>query len=296
MIIQAKLKPTQYAGLILFSLVAAMALAAPLITPLDSPSSPFNLNLAICDLPPGSDHHLLGTDHLGRDVLSLSMWGARASLTVGICSALIAVTLGAFWGATSAFAGGLTDALLMRVVDVCLSVPGIILLLVADALLADLPYRQMLPKAVLDVLGINSYSDGALPILTVIIVISVTTWLEAARLTRARVLSTKTEEFIIAAEAIGLGDFAIIVKHLLPNASNIIFLEGTLLVSDAIQIEAGLSFLGLGLGPSTPSWGSMLNSAQVNLLAGNWWSVVVPGSLIAITVLAIQLLTQRTNR
>jgi peptide/nickel transport system permease protein len=110
------------------------------------------------------------------------------------------------------------------------------------------------------------------------------------------VLSTKTEEFIIAAEAIGLGNFGIIVKHLLPNAANIIFLEGTLLVSDAIQIEAGLSFLGLGLGPSTPSWGSMLNSAQVNLLQGNWWSVVVPGTLIAVTVLAIQLLTQRTNR
>jgi peptide/nickel transport system permease protein len=267
MIIQAKLKPTQWLGLMLFSLVAAMALAAPLLAPVDSSLSPFNLSLANCDLPPGSHHHLLGTDHLGRDVLSLSMWGARASLTVGICSALIAVTLGAFWGATSAFAGGLTDAFLMRVVDVCLSV-----------------------------LGINSYSDGALPILTVVLVIAVTTWLEAARLTRARVLSTKTEEFIIAAEAIGLGGFAIIVKHLLPNASNIIFLEGTLLVSDAIQIEAGLSFLGLGLGPSTPSWGSMLNSAQVNLVAGNWWSVVVPGTLIAVTVLAIQLLTQRTNR
>jgi peptide/nickel transport system permease protein len=296
MIIQAKLNPTQWLGLILFSLVAAMALGAPLLAPADSSLSPFNLSLANCDLPPGSHHHLLGTDHLGRDVLSLSMWGARASLTVGICSALIAVTLGAFWGATSAFAGGLTDAFLMRVVDVCLSVPGIILLLVADALLADLPYRSVLPKTVLDVLGINSYSDGALPILTVVLVIAVTTWLEAARLTRARVLSTKTEEFIIAAQAIGLGDFAIIVKHLLPNAANIIFLEGTLLVSDAIQIEAGLSFLGLGLGPSTPSWGSMLNSAQVNLVAGNWWSVVVPGTLIAITVLAIQLLTQRTKR
>jgi peptide/nickel transport system permease protein len=206
------------------------------------------------------------------------------------------VTLGAFWGATSAFAGGLTDTILMRVVDVFLSVPGIILLLVADALLADLPFRSVMPKQVLDVLGINSYSDGALPILTVVLVISITTWLEAARLTRARVLATKTEEFIIAAEAIGLGGFAIIVKHLLPNAANIIFLEGTLLVSDAIQIEAGLSFLGLGLGPSTPSWGSMLNSAQTNLVAGNWWSVVVPGSLIAITVLAIQLLTQRTKR
>lgn len=296
MIIQAKLKPTQCLGLILFSLVAAMALAAPLLAPVDSSLSPFNLSLANCDLPPGSHHHWLGTDHLGRDVLSLSMWGARASLTVGICSALIAVTLGAFWGATSAFAGGLTDAFLMRVVDVCLSVPGIILLLVADALLADLPYRSVLPKTVLDVLGINSYSDGALPILTVVLVIAITTWLEAARLTRARVLSTKTEEFIIAAQAIGLGDCAIIVKHLLPNAANIIFLEGTLLVSDAIQIEAGLSFLGLGLGPSTPSWGSMLNSAQVNLVAGNWWSVVVPGTLIAVTVLAIQLLTQRTNR
>jgi peptide/nickel transport system permease protein len=296
MINRVKLNSTQVFGLALFVLITVTALCAPWIAPLDSQTSPFNLNLSSCNFPPGTNSHFLGTDHLGRDVLSLAVWGARASLMVGICSALIAATLGAFWGATSAFAGGLLDTLLMRVVDVFLAVPGIILLLVAEALLADLPYRAILPTPVLDVLGINSYSNGALPILTIVLVISVTTWLEAARLTRARVQSLKNEEFITAAEAAGLGAFAIIIKHLLPNAANIIFLEGTLLASDAIQIEAGLSFLGLGLGPSTPSWGSILNGAQANLLVGNWWSVVVPGSLIAITVLAIQLLTERTNR
>jgi peptide/nickel transport system permease protein len=109
------------------------------------------------------------------------------------------------------------------------------------------------------------------------------------------VQSILQEEYVAAAFALGLDNWSIITKHLLPNAANIILVEATLLVSDAILIEAGLSFLGLGLGPSTPSWGGMLNNAQANLLQGNWWSVVVPGTLIAITVLSIQLITQETN-
>jgi len=159
-----------------------------------------------------------------------------------------------------------------------------------------LPFRQLLPPPVLNVLGINSYSDGCLPIVTIVVVIGCTTWLETARLTRARVQSTKSEEFVAAAQSVGLGTWGIIFRHLLPNAANIIKLEGTLLVSEAILIEAGLSFLGLGLGPSTPSWGLMLNSAQSNLLAGNWWSVVVPGCLISLSVLSIQLLAQDSSR
>jgi peptide/nickel transport system permease protein len=166
------------------------------------------------------------------------------------------------------------------------------LLLIARALVSDVPYRQMMPAPLLHALGINSYSDGLLPVITVILVIASTTWLETARVTRARVQSLKSEEFIEAAKSVGLSTWGIVLKHLLPNAANIIFLEGTLLVSDAILIEAGLSYLGLGLGPSMPSWGSMLNSAQANLLANNWSSVLVPGTLISLTVLSVQLVTQ----
>jgi peptide/nickel transport system permease protein len=293
--VRARLSATQTIGLPLFITMASIALLAPVIAPPDSQYSPFALNLANSDLAPGACGHLLGTDHLGRDELGLALWGARASLSVGISSALAAVTLGATWGAISGFVGGLTDALLMRVVDVLLAVPGIILLLVARALLSDLPFRQLLPPPVLNAMGINSYSDGCLPILTIVLVIGSTTWLETARLTRARVQSTKSEEFVAAAQSVGLSTWGIIFRHLLPNAANIIKLEGTLLVSEAILIEAGLSYLGLGLGPSTPSWGLMLNSAQSNLLAGNWWSVVVPGCLISLSVLSIQLLAQGSS-
>jgi peptide/nickel transport system permease protein len=280
------------AGMIIILLISQLALLAPFYAPASSAFSPFVTNLGGCNLPPGASAHLLGTDHLGRDELALAAWGARTSLLVGLSSAIAAVMLGATWGALSAFAGGLIEATLMRVIDVLLAVPGIMLLLIARALVSDVPYRQMMPAPLLHALGINSYSDGLLPVITVILVIASTTWLETARVTRARVQSLKSEEFIEAAKSVGLSTWGIVLKHLLPNAANIIFLEGTLLVSDAILIEAGLSYLGLGLGPSMPSWGSMLNSAQANLLANNWSSVLVPGTLISLTVLSVQLVTQ----
>jgi peptide/nickel transport system permease protein len=287
--------PAQVFGAFLFLFIVLVAICAPLIAPVDSSSSPFNLDLGAVNLKPLEGNHILGTDSLGRDLFGLAAWGARASLLVGIFSAIAAVTIGSIWGATSALAGGWVEALLMRIVDVLLAIPSIILLLVIDALLADLPYKSFMPKFALDFLGITNYSEGILPIFVVVIVVSATTWLEAARLTRARVQSILQEEYVAAAFALGLDNWSIITKHLLPNAANIILVEATLLVSDAILIEAGLSFLGLGLGPSTPSWGGMLNNAQANLLQGNWWSVVVPGTLIAITVLSIQLITQETN-
>jgi peptide/nickel transport system permease protein len=287
-------RPALLLGVILLFLPVAMAISAPFIAAPDGPLSPFTLNLDQSNLTPGTAGHLLGTDHLGRDLLSLASWGARASLLVGLCSAFTAVLIGSIWGATSAFAGGLIDAVLMRTVDVLLSIPSIILLLVIDAVLADVPFRTILPAPIVDMLGITTYSNGFLPLFTVILVISSTTWLEAARLTRSRVQSIMSEEYVAAAKALGLDSWSIIIKHLLPNASNIILVEATLLVSDAILIEAGLSFLGLGLGPATPSWGGMLNNAQTNLLSGNWWSVFIPGSLIAITVLSIQFITQES--
>jgi len=289
-----KYRPTLVFGVLLLFVPIAMALAAPFFAGSNSALSPFTHDLNHVNLPPGSSGHLLGTDNLGRDLLSLAAWGARASLLVGLCSAFTAVLIGSIWGATSAFAGGIIDALLMRTVDVLLSIPSIILLLVIDALLADVPFGKILPAQIVSILGITSYSSGFLPLFTVVLVISSTTWLEAARLTRSRVQTIMSEEYVSAAKALGLDNWSIILKHLLPNASNIILVEATLLVSDAILIEAGLSFLGLGLGPATPSWGGMLNNAQSNLLSGNWWSVFIPGSLIAMTVLSIQFITQES--
>ena len=280
-------------GFLLIATVATAGLLAPLIVPSESELSPFCVHLAQANLPLLAGGHILGTDVLGRDVASLLLWGARTSLLIGLCSAIAAVTIGSLWGSVSALSGGLAEAIMMRLVDVLLAVPNIVLLLFVAALINDLPYRHFLPAYVIDLLGITSYSNGLLPLLMVIVIISATTWLEVARLTSARIKSILAEDYIQAAVAQGLGFWQLTIKHLLPNAATIITVEGSLLVADAILSEAGLSFLGLGIGPATPSWGSMLNSAQQSLLLGNWWSVVAPGVMITGTVLGIQLLSRK---
>ncbi len=243
----------------------------------------------MANLPPGSQGHILGTDNLGRDLIGLLLWGARTSLLVGLCSAFCAVTIGSLWGAISALSRPFMQAVMMRVVDILLSVPNIILLLVIDALVLELPWQKWLPNNLANTLGITNYSNGFIPLLTIIIVISSTTWLEVSRLTAARIKTIMSDQYVEAAVTNGLDFWQIIFKHLLPNAANIIVLEGTLLVADAILSEAGLSFLGLGLGPNMPSWGSMLNGAQKNIIAGNWWSALAPGLFITLTVFAIQM-------
>jgi ABC-type dipeptide/oligopeptide/nickel transport system permease subunit len=141
-----------------------------------------------------------------------------------------------------------------------------------------------------ELLGVNNYSYGLMPLVLVIIVISATSWLEAARIARAKVLALRGEEYLIAAKSLGAGTMRTIFNHLLPNAASVLLVEATLLVSDAVLMESGLSFLGLGLGPATPSWGTMLSAAQLSLMEGNWWSVFIPGVLITMTVGAISLL------
>ena len=178
---------------------------------------------------------------------------------------------------------------MMRIVDGMLSIPNIILLLALDSLITTPGVTSALPSWLLAILHVTSYSYGLLPLATVIIAISATTWLEAARITRAKILIVKSEEYIAAATAVGTGIWGMITKHLLPNAGAVILIEATLLVSDAILMESGLSYLGLGLGPSTPSWGTMLTSGQLSLVQGNWWAVLIPGVLITMTVIAVTL-------
>ncbi len=277
-------------GLILLFGILLIGIMSPVLAPETSQSSPFKLNLLQRNLAPLASGHFLGTDNLGRDIFALAAWGCRASLLVGVCSALTAVTFGSFWGAISAFAGGLIEEIMMRIVDVLLAIPTVVFLLVVEAFIIAFPYDKLLPAWILHLLGITSYSNGLLPLITIIIVISSTSWLEAARLCSARIKSLRTEEYIDAALVAGQSFWQILTRHLLPNTANIILIEGTLLVADAILMEAGLSYLGLGLGPATPSWGSMLNGAQLSLIQGNWWSVLVPGLLVTMTVMSIQLL------
>lgn len=277
-------------GGITLAVLALLALFAPLLVPPHSASTPLLTNLSLINLPPGAQGHVLGTDYLGRDVLAEAVWGARASLGVGVLAAALAVGFGSIYGAVSAFAGGAIDSIMMRVVDGLLAIPNIILLLALNSLISTPALLAQLPPWVLQMFQVSSFSYGLLPLATVIVAISGTTWLEAARVARGKIIAVKAEEFVTAARALGIGGLRMIGCHLLPNASSVILVESTLLVSDAILLESGLSYLGLGLGPATPSWGSMLNSGQLSILQGNWWAVIVPGALITLTVLAVTLL------
>jgi ABC-type dipeptide/oligopeptide/nickel transport system permease subunit len=179
---------------------------------------------------------------------------------------------------------------MMRTVDGLLSIPNIILLLALNSILTTPALIKSLPQPLVELLGVNNYSYGMMPLVLVIVVISATSWLEAARIARAKVLALLGEEYLVAARSLGAGTMRTIFHHLLPNAAAVLLVEATLLVSDAVLMESGLSFLGLGLGPATPSWGTMLSAAQLSLMEGNWWSVFIPGVLITMTVSAISLL------
>ena len=274
---------------IMISLVI-LGLVAPLVFPMNGALSPLHIDLSSTNLQPGINGHILGTDYLGRDVASQAIWGARSTLSVGILAALIAVTFGSFWGSFSAFAGGLIDNIMMRTVDGLLAIPNIILLLALNSILSTPALVKSLPQPLVELLGVNNYSYGMMPLVLVIVVISATSWLEAARIARAKVLALRGEEYLVAAKSLGAGTMRTIFNHLLPNAASVLLVEATLLVSDAVLMESGLSFLGLGLGPATPSWGTMLSAAQLSLMEGNWWSVFIPGVLITMTVGAISLL------
>lgn len=251
------------------------------------------VNLNAINMKPASPGHLLGTDSMGRDVFTIAALGARTSLSIGFAAALLAVSFGTVWGALGAMSGRIVGSLMMRVVDSMLSVPSLILLLAFSALINRPEFINHLPNFVEKLLGISNYSLGLLPVVSVVSVIAATSWLEAARITYSRISVIRNEEYIEAARSLGLGTFEILRRHLIPNARGLVLIQATLLVSDAIVMEAGLSFLGLGLGPSTPSWGSMLRQAEADIYFGNWWAPLVPAILISLTVLSVNMLGEK---
>ena len=208
--------------------------------------------------------HLLGTDDLGRDVLSRMLWGGRVSLEVGFVAVGIAMIIGIILGSIAGYYGGWIDSAIMRLVDIMLSIPTIFLVLAVIAILEP-------------------------SIINIMIVIGLTSWMEPARLIRAEFISLKEREFVIAARAIGATDKRIITKHVLPNGISPILVSATLGIGGAILIESALSVLGLGVQPPTPSWGSLLSSGKDNIEIA-WWLSAFPGLAILVTVLGYNLL------
>ncbi len=215
-------------------------------------------------LQPPSAAHLLGTDELGRDVLSRIVYGARISLAVGFVATGIALAIGLVIGLFAGYYGKWVDAVLMRFVDIMLCFPSFFLILAVIAFLGP-------------------------SIFNIMAVIGLTSWMGAARLVRAETLSLKERDFVAAARAQGAGDGRIIFRHILPNALAPIFVWATLGVAGAILVESGLSFLGIGVQPPHPSWGNMLTAGKDNIEFA-WWMSAFPGLAIFITVLGYYLL------
>ena len=212
--------------------------------------------------------HPLGTDEVGRDILSRLFYGARISLTVGVSAVVMEIVIGTLLGAIAGFYGGWIDYLLMRLTDVFLSIPLLPLLLVLTAIV------------------VASSSRASLSFGVIVLIIGILSWPNLARLVRASFLSLREREYAEAARALGNSDARIMVRHLLPNAVAPIIVQATLDVANVILLESTLSFLGLGIQPPTSSWGSMLANAQANL-ENAWWAAVLPGLCIVVTVLAI---------
>lgn len=236
-----------------------IAIFAPAITPYD----PNSINVQHILEPPGASHPF-GTDDLGRDILSRIIWGSRISLSVGFVAVGISTLIGVILGAITGYYGGWVDRIIMRFVDIMLSIPTFFLLLAVIAFLEP---------------GITN----------IMIVIGLTSWMGITRLVRAEFLSVKEREFTQSARAIGAGDMRIIFRHILPNSMAPVLVSAVLGVAGAILLESALSFLGIGVQPPAASWGNILTIGKDNIEIA-WWLSVFPGFAILITVLAYNLL------
>jgi len=256
------------AGLAMLFAVVTVALLAPLISP-QNPYDLGKLDLMDARLAPGAKSisgftYLLGTDGQGRDMLSAIFYGLRVSLLVGVASGLIALTLGGLLGVLAAYAGGRFEALLMRMVDIQLGFPAILVALVLIAVLGK---------------GVDK----------IIVALVCVQWAYYARTARSAALAERSKEYMDAARGLGLGRMRIVLRHLLPNALPPLIVVGTVQVAHAIALEATLSFLGLGLPTTEPSLGLLIANGYEYLLSGKYWISMYPGAALLLTILAINL-------
>ncbi len=266
----------------LAAVIALLCLVCSLFAPWVSPHNPFDLaslNLSDARLPPawedeGSRKFLLGTDDQGRDILSALFYGARISLFVGLASVLVSMVVGVGLGLLSGFAGGKVDTFIMRVCDVMLSFPSILV-----ALLIDGVGHAMFPNAQ------DSLAFGVL-----IVAISLTGWVQYARTVRGSTLVERNKEYVQAARVIGVAPVRIMFRHVLPNVLGPVLVLATIQVAAAILTEATLSFLGVGVPPTSPSLGTLIRVGNDFLFSGEWWITIFPGAMLVLIALSVNLL------
>jgi peptide/nickel transport system permease protein len=247
-------------GLAMVAVIAAFCFIGPLLYRTDQ----VTVQLDLADLPPGSGYPL-GTDASGYDVLGRLMTGGGSSLELGFAVALTTTVIGTLYGAVAGYLGGIVDAVMMRVVDTFLAIPGIVLLLIMVSVFTPTLWG-------------------------IVLLLSLLSWLGAARLVRGEVLSLRTREFVQAARMMGGTGGRVVLRHLIPNAAGVIIVSGTFTVADSILTLSALSFLGLGLPPPHADWGTMLSAGLNSLYDGYWWLVYPPAAILIVTVVAFNLI------
>ena len=271
--------PVVVAAAILTLLCVGGALFAPWIAP-HRPFDVASINLMDAFTPPvwssqGKATFLLGTDNQGRDVLSTILYGARISLGVGLAAVLFSMVLGVGLGLLSGYLGGTIDALIMRIADVQLSFPAILI-----ALLIDGVAHIALPRG----------ASGDTAVFVLVVAIGISGWVQYARTVRGSTFVEKSKEYVQAARVIGRSSSAIMLQHLLPNVMGPVLVIATIHIATAIITEATLSFLGVGMPPTSPSLGTLIRVGNDFLFSGEWWIAVFPGAALVVLVLSVNLL------
>ena len=273
-----KQSPTAMVAAVIALVCVVCAVFAPWLAP-HNPLDLASLQLMDARLPPawvadGQTTYPLGTDDQGRDILSALMYGARISLLVGLASVLLSVVLGVGLGLLAGFVGGRVDSFIMRVCDVMLSFPAILV-----ALLIDGVGRAMFP---------NAHETLAFTVL--ILAISLTGWVQYARTVRGSTLVERQKDYVQAARVIGVSSFRIMRRHVLPNVLGPVLVLATIQIASAIITEATLSFLGVGVPPTSPSLGTLIRVGQDFLFSGEWWITIFPGLVLVMIALSVNLL------
>ena len=264
------------------AIVAAVCVLGAVLAPLLAPHNPFDvatLDLMNAFNPPrwteqGVAEFPLGTDDQGRDVLSAIMYGARVSLLVGACSVVFSALVGVSVGLLAGYLGGVADAVLMRLADIQLTFPPILV-----ALLIDGVARAALPPEV----------HGRIALLVVVFAIGVSNWPQFARTVRGSTLVERNKEYVLAARVIGIGRLRIMLGHVLPNVLGPVLVIATVNLALAVLTEATLSFLGVGVPPTQPSLGTLIRIGQGFLFSGEWWITIFPGAALVALVLSVNL-------
>ncbi|MCS5606409.1 MAG: ABC transporter permease [Alphaproteobacteria bacterium] len=261
------------------AIIIFLAIFAPLVAP-HSPYDVATVDLMDAELPPawdveGDSRFLLGTDNLGRDLWSTILYGTRVSLFVGFMSVIFGLVFGVGLGLVSGYVGGYVDAFIMRVAEVQLSIPGFLIALLLVGILRG-------------VLSAEAYNDAVVYVL--VLTIGTSIWPQFARTVRGSTLVERNKEYVLAARVIGLSRFSIMLRHVLPNVMGPVLVIATINLAIAILSEATLSFLGVGVPPTEPSLGTLINEGQNYLFSGLWWITVFPGVVLASLVLAVNLL------